>query len=165
MKRGALSLAVFAAVFGSLAADAEEQGPIPDTCPVTLPIKPLFTPPPPQEPKEPGSAMFWYGSDALFTQIYADGRWRGIKSPSGTRNKSFWYRNPSGWRDDYPYQLLVTAHRLDAPGEWKNPGPVNSAIMGEEWAMLLMLELPSRGCWEVRANYKSDYVAFVVWVD
>jgi hypothetical protein len=44
-------------------------------------------------------------------------------------------------------------------------GPVNNAIMGEGWAMLLMLELPSRGCWEVRANYKSDYVAFVVWVD
>jgi hypothetical protein len=163
VRRLALSFPILLAAVGCLAADAENPGPIPDSCPVTLPMKPL--PPPPQKPMEPGSAMFWYGNDALFTHISSDGRWRGIKSPTGTRNKSFWYRNPPDWHDDHPYQLLVTAHRLDAPGEWQNPGPVNNAIMGEEWAMLFMLELPSRGCWDVRANYKSDYVAFVVWAD
>ena len=42
---------------------------------------------------------------------------------------------------------------------------VTNAIMGKEVAMLLMLELPQRGCWQVTGNYKSDYLSFVVWVD
>jgi hypothetical protein len=55
-----------------------------------------------------------------------------------------------------------------ARGRWSTPEVfkrVNNAIMGEEWAMLTMVELPTRGCWEVSGNYKSDYLAFVVWVD
>lgn len=41
---------------------------------------------------------------------------------------------------------------------------VNNAIMGEEVAMLFMLELPP-GCWEVTGNYKSDSLSWVTWVD
>ena len=42
--------------------------------------------------------------------------------------------------------------------------PLN-AIMGHEVAMLLMLELPERGCWQVTGNYKSDHLSWVTWVD
>jgi hypothetical protein len=44
---------------------------------------------------------------------------------------------------------------------------VTNILVGEkeEVAMLLMLELPERGCWEVTGNYKSDSLSYVVWVD
>jgi hypothetical protein len=109
--------------------------------------------------------MFWHGTDGLFTHLYSDGRWRGIKAASGTRNKSFWYRKDAKWLDEYPYQLVVTFKRLDADGPMHTVPRVTNAIMGKEVAMLLMLELPTRGCWQVTGNYKSDYLTFVVWVN
>ena len=151
----------------SLNARSEDirQTPIPDTCPVTLPSEPRFSPPEPQKDFGPDSVMFWHGTDALFTHVYADGRWRGIKDASGTRNKSFWYRKDTKWKDEYPYQLVVTAKRLDAEGPMLTVPRVTNATMGKEVAMLIMLELPQRGCWQVTGNYKSDYLSFVVWVD
>jgi len=145
--------------------DDKSQTPIPDNCPVTLPTEPRFIPPAPQKDFGPNSGMFWHGTDALFTHIYSDGRWRGIKEATGTRNKSFWYRKDAKWIDEYPYQLVVTAKRLDVPGPMLTVPRVTNAIMGKEVAMLLMLELPQRGCWQVTGNYKSDYLSFVVWVD
>jgi hypothetical protein len=152
-------------------ARAEELPPVPHNCPVTLPVEPRYQPTPPYEALEPGAPMFWYGSDALFTHIPSDGRWRGSKSPSGTRNKSFWYRSTPDWRTDRPQpELHVTAQRIDAEAAAVSLPRVTTAVMGtreesERWAMLLMLELPTRGCWEVTGNYKSDSLSFVVWVD
>jgi hypothetical protein len=89
--------------------DAREQ-PIPHDCPVTIPIEPRYNPPPLHKAPEPGS-VFLHGSDALYTQLYSDGRWRGIKSPTGTRNKSAWFRKDAEWGNERPYQLVVTARR------------------------------------------------------
>jgi hypothetical protein len=145
---------------------ASDETPIPTDCPVTRSTpETRFTPPPPSQPAEATAAMFWYGSDALYTSLYSDGRWRGITSKAGTRNKSFWYRKDATWLEEHPYQLVVTAKQLDADGPVLTVPRVTNAIMGEEVAMLLMLELPKRGCWQVTANYKSDYLSFVTWVD
>jgi hypothetical protein len=145
--------------------EAEAQEPIPDDCPVTLPTEPRFIPPVPYKDDELGGGMFWYGTDALFTHIYSDGRWRGLTSAKGTRNKSFWYRKDAEWLEESPYQLVVTAKRIDADGPMITFPRVTNAIMSKEVAMLLMVELPERGCWQVTGNYKSDYLSFVVWVE
>jgi len=54
-----------------------------------------------------------------------------------------------------------------ASGRWRGITfpRVNNAIMGKEVAMLLMLELPERGCWQVTGNYKSDHLSWVTWID
>jgi hypothetical protein len=143
--------------------DAEAQKPIPDDCPVTIPVEPRYIPPPPHKAPESGS-MFLHGSDALYTQLYSDGRWHGLKSANGTRNKLFWYRKNAEWLEEFPYQLTVTAKRIDADEPMIAFPRVNNAVMGKEVAMLLALELRP-GCWEVTGNYKSDYLSFVVWVD
>ena len=59
----------------------------------------------------------------------------------------------------------MTAKRIDTDGPMITFPRVTNAIMGEEVAMLLMLELPERGCWQVTGNYKSDYLSWVTWVD
>jgi hypothetical protein len=89
MRNAVLVFASLALVtFDGRADDGMAQAPIPDDCPVTRPTDGEYTPPPPHEPDDLGEGIFLYGSDALFTQLYADGRWRGIKSSTGTRNKS-----------------------------------------------------------------------------
>lgn len=144
----------------------EKQTPISDSCPVTRSTpETRYTPPPPHEADKAGSPIFWFGSDALYVMLSSDGRWRGITSPTGTRNKSFWYRKDAQWREEFPYQLKVTAKRIDDDGPMIAFPRVNNAIMGKEVAMLLMLELPERGCWQVTGNYKSDYLSWVTWVD
>jgi hypothetical protein len=152
----------------SLNARSESAGklePIPDNCPVTLPSEPRFSPPAPHKDYKPDSGAFWHGSNALFVGLDSTGRWRGIKDAHGTRNKLFWYRKDAKWIDEYPYQLTVTAKRLDAAGPMLTVPRVTNAIMGKIEALLVMLQLPQRGCWEVTGNYKSDYLTFVVWVD
>lgn len=156
-----LLLAMFRAT-GAMAGD----GSIPNGCPVTrLAPEARFTPASPAHRKRSDDAMFWYGSDSLYTRLFSDGRWRGVASQTGVRNKSFWYRNEPDWMSERQPQLIVSATRLEAESPMVVFPRISHAIMGSEAAMLLMLELPGRGCWQVTANYKSDYVSFVTWVD
>jgi hypothetical protein len=148
----------------AFAADGKHS-PIPKNCPVTRSTpETRFTPPPPSKAFAPEGGLFWYGSDALYVALSSDGRWRGLASATGTRNKSFWYRKNPEWREEFPYQFKATAKRFDSDGPMLTFPNVNNAIMGEEVAMLFMLELP-RGCWEVTGNYKSDSLSWVTWVD
>jgi hypothetical protein len=41
---------------------------------------------------------------------------------------------------------------------------VTNAHEGKYSAMLLVLEIPTAGCWEITGNYRSEYVTMVVWV-
>jgi hypothetical protein len=159
---GAFALGSHQAVF----ADGNEKPSTPDTCPVTRSTpETRFTPPLPAQFQTSDDIMFWYGSDALYTQLRSDGRWLGIRSDTGVRNKSFWHRKGAKWLREYPYQLIVTIKQLDADGPMLTVPRVTNAIMGEEVAMLIMLELPKHGCWQVTGNYKGDYLSFVTWVD
>ena len=143
----------------------EKRTPIPDSCPVTRSTpQTRFRPPPPHEPFESGKPLFWFGSDALYVKLAADGRWQGITSSYGTRNKSFWYRKDAEWLEEFPYQFKVTAKRMDSDGPMLAFPNVNNAVRGKEVAMLLMPELPP-GCWQVTGNYKSDSLSWVTWVD
>lgn len=140
--------------------------PVPESCPVTRSApETRFTPPAPHTASKTGDPMFWFGSDALYVYLSADGRWRGETASTGTRNKSFWYRKDAEWREEFPYQFKATAKRLDTDGPMITFPNVHNAVMGKEVAMLFMLELPGRGCWQVTGNYKSDYLSWVTWVD
>jgi hypothetical protein len=166
MRRIALiAIALALVALHSLAVASEHESAIPNDCPVTLPSEPRFIPPAPHADTPADSGMFPIGTEALFTYINSDGRWRGITLSTGTRNKSFWYRKDSDWRDEYPYQLVITLQRLDADGPQVKSPRMTNAIMGEEYALLTMIELPTRGCWQITGNYKGDYLSFVVWND
>lgn len=141
-------------------AAAEGTTQVPDSCPVTRSTpETRFTPSLPAHAPASGETMFWYGSDSLYTSLFSDGRSR------GARHRSFWYRKNADWLNEDPYQLVVTAKQFNAAGPLLTFPRVTNAIMGKEVAMLLMLELPKPGCWQVTANYKDDYVSFVTWVD
>jgi hypothetical protein len=149
----------------SLAQTSVADETVPDSCPVTRPPYPPFVPPAPHPAKEAG--RFWLGTNALWTALDEDGIWRGIVSPHGTRNKFSWWRE--GWRFDTDTRanepgLIITARRLDGTAPEVRGPRVTNAHEGDRTAMLLILEIPTSGCWEITGNYRSEYVSMVVWV-
>jgi len=158
---------IFALMLGwSLSQPSIASDQVPSHCPVTKPPYPAFVPPPPARAKE--TLRFWLGTNALWTSLYEDGIWRGIVSPSGTRDKFWWWRE--GWEFDTDLRanepgLIITARRIDGDAPIvSKPRVTNAELGGKSWAMLLMLEIPTSGCWEITGNYRSEYVSMVVWV-
>jgi hypothetical protein len=116
---------------------------------------------------EPAPGNYWYGSLKLYTQIDDDGEvWAGLPhSALGYTQKTFW------WREGYrPSQepnpvVYVTGRRLDGPGTF-GFGPGTNASAGGDFgsAMLVGIDIPSTGCWELTATYYGETLSYVVWV-
>ena len=140
-----------------VAAKARQASP-PESCPVTRPPNPPFTPPPPYPPV-PGS-RFWYGTEALWTWLPADGTWQIL------RDKSFWWRVGYDWRTEQQPRLKVTGRRLDAPAPpFVDSGPATNGYRDDIGAfMLTMVDLATPGCWEITGEYAGTQLSFVVWV-
>lgn len=132
------------------------------SCPLTRP-DPGFTSP---DGYEPTRNHGWFGSNRLYTMINDGGEiWGGLPASAiGLTQKTFWWRigyRPS--QEPIP-PIYVTGKRLDGPGRLGfGPGTNASAEFGS--AMLVGIDLPSGGCWELSAHYGIDTLAIVVFVD
>jgi hypothetical protein len=167
-----LSIVIPAASSGRAVSAHNDTRAVPASCPVTLPSDPAFIPPDPYPTVPPGPG-FWHGTPGLWARLDSTGVWTGIPSHStlapneiSTRNKFFW------WTPDYrpigppDPRLKVEARRLDAPAPALPQPWVTNAHVPEwgGWTMLIMLDLPTLGCWEVKGTYGADTISFVVWV-
>ena len=80
--------------------------------------------------------------------------------------KTFWWSRNFGLVAGEGAPLIgVTGKRLDAPGSFAagNPGTNATADFGR--AMLVGIDIPAAGCWEIRARYKGAELAYVVLVE
>lgn len=147
---------------------------VPASCPVTLPSEPTFIPPGPYPKIPPGAPhSFWHGTSGLWTMLTSTGVYTAITSPSpgipngiAARNKVFWWSpgfHPIGTPDP---PLKIEARRLDGEAPVVKQPWVTNAHAPEfgGWTMLIMLDLPTVGCWEVTGSYGADIVNYVVWV-
>jgi hypothetical protein len=161
-----LSLVMPAASFAGSAVAA--------ACAVTLPSEPAFIPPGPYPKIPPGApGIFWHGTSGLWTMLRSNGVLTGmtVSSPARrgafvTREKVFWWSpgfHPIGTPDP---PLKIEGRRLDGEAPRLAQPWVTNASVPEwgGWTMLIMLELPTPGCWEVTGSYYGDSVTFVVWV-
>jgi hypothetical protein len=136
------------------------------TCAVTRP-DPIFVPPSPFLTVPPAAfASSWYGSAHLWTMLDRGGEvWEGwvAASPPVLPQKTFWWS--ADWRPGAEPEpaIIVVARRLDGQGSFTyGPGTNASADFGT--AMLVGIDIPSYGCWELTARYRRatlTYVAFV----
>jgi hypothetical protein len=152
---------------------ASSDSAVPASCPVTRPSEPAFVPPAPY-PGAPPSAphAFWHGAPGLWTMLSSTGVLRGMISASpsrpgafSTRDKVFWWSpgfHPIGTPDP---PLKIEGRRLDGEAPRLAQPWVTNAHVPDwgGWTMLIMLELPTEGCWEVTGTYYGNYVTFVVW--
>ena len=129
----------------------------PLSCPLTMPPDEVFVPPSPYTELAPFGAA-WFGADSLWTVL-----------PRGgvlyQTNKVFWWSVDWDSRRDPRPQLIVTARHLDSdrPAVWASRATnAHAADIGQ--AMLVGLELPYAGCWEVTGEYQGTTLSFVAWV-
>jgi hypothetical protein len=156
---------MFALLLGSPLAMDCARAQVPADCPVTRPPDPPFVPPQRHPPWE--RHRFWLGTNALWTSLDENGIWSGIAARTGVRNKFWWWRE--GWTPQADWEagvpgLIVTAHRLDGEAPAVRVGPATNGKLDTGWAMLVMLELPTEGCWEVTGTYLSESLSMVVYV-
>jgi hypothetical protein len=141
---------------------ATQPSAAPASCPTTRPPDPPFVPPTP--PSGEGDKV-WYGTTELWTWLNADGTWEMAHDEHGLFDKSFWWRQGYDWRTETTPALRVTGRRLDAAAPAVT---VSDATNGFEPSMgafmLLGLELPAGGCWELTGHYHGRSLRFVVWV-
>jgi hypothetical protein len=143
------------------------RSPAPASCRTTRPPDPPFAPPAPYSPTPPSVVddQFWYGSNELWTALDADGIWPMPKRNGALFDKSFWWRQRYDGQAETTPRLWVTGRRLDAPAPAvTSSGATNGYedFMGA--FMLVGLELPAGGCWELTGHYAGRSLRFVVWV-
>ena len=121
-------------------------------CPVTLPSSsPVEVP-----HGISGGSRAWFGSEALAVLIPVDGRWMGM-GPGKKFGDKFWV-----WRRGYDAKsetqpaLSFTGVKLndgDKPQRMQIDRATNA--FGDGWSsMLVGMEFPTAGCWQVTANYR-----------
>ena len=103
----------------------------------------------------------WVGTKALAARVPDRGYWTGMGSKSRFRDKWWWWREGySATVENYP-DLKITGRRLDG-GQEVLEQPFVTNAMGKGWDMILvLLEFPTAGCWEVYATYKDQSLRFM----
>src|SRR4029079_18745029 len=136
-------------------------------CEVTRP-DPVFVPPNAFLRTPPTNyASDWYGSEPLWTMLAYGGEvWQGwvAATPPVLPQKTFWWS--ADWKpaDEPEPTIIVTGRRLDGPGAFTfGPGTIASPDFGT--AMLVGIDIPSYGCWELTARYRLATLSYVVAVN
>lgn len=137
------------------------------TCPVTKPAPPFTAPPP--APASPPARYdeIWYGTRHLWTMLPPGGQvWTAGSLPhdsQGIGQKMFWWS--ADWNlDSEPAPVItVSGVRLDGGGTFGVAGGTN-AIADFGAAMLVGVEFPFAGCWQVTAKYRNTSLTYVLWL-
>jgi len=138
---------------------------VPETCPVTKAADHPFIPPWPY-PKVPYPGGSWFGTDRLWISPPEDGTWRGLGHYTPTdptfRQKMQWWRQGYDYHTEPKPNLKVTGKRLDAPAPPLMAEANN--VVGPPPSMMVGMNFPTLGCWEITGHYEDDELTFVVWL-
>lgn len=135
-------------------------------CPVTRPPERPFTPPDTGSPNVLDEAYFWYGSNALWTQLPRDGVWRDLPhNERGFTQKIFFSRDGYNWTEEPLPALTISGRRLDdADITFEELEATNGYHHDVGSFMLIGVDVPTAGCWQITGHYQGHDLAFVVWV-
>jgi hypothetical protein len=133
-------------------------------CPITRPPDPPFAPPAPPAPTSPSTrgGQFWYGTPALWTSLQRNGNWSALPYHDGAyTQKVFWWSQGYDWRSP----LTVTGRRTDGPAAPLRASTATNASADDIGASILVgVEFPEAGCWEITGHLRAATLTFVVWV-
>ena len=135
---------------------ADDSGIIAANCPITVGQAP---------DDQAWKDLFSYGSDVLAVKLYVDGWWRGFGAERNYRGRTWWSSEGyNGLADPVP-PLSVSGRRLDAHSEPAVTFVTNATDADyRSWAMIVMIEFPSAGCWELTGEYGGQTLTYVVLV-
>ena len=137
-----------------------------EACTVTRP-NPSFNAPAPYPASPPDDRYAWFGTPQLWTMLELDGEvWDAGNASFPVAIKMFWWSsNWAGMREEQEPAIIVVATRLDGPGTVTTDHATNAAAdsLGGE-AMLVGIEFPTPGCWQLTAQYGDAVLSYVVWI-
>ena len=136
------------------------------SCRTTASTNPArFVPPSPYDsPTEPRGAV-WYGTPRLWTQLPLDGSLGSGFIDGVYRSKMFFWREGYNSYAEPNPAIVVTARRLDANDRTvtvRTASHARAADIGQ--AMVMLVDVPSTGCWQFTAQYAAATLTFVVSV-
>ena len=146
-------LLLAAALVWAVSAEAQDAA----DCPKTVASPDLLGKPFP-------SSDHWYGSETLAVILRPGGNWRGMGPNHNFRDKLFWWS--LGFEPGMESNLEVSARKLDDPSaqaDISRSTNAHSPSLGG-WTMLVAVEFPSTGCWEITGRYLGQTLSFVVEV-
>jgi hypothetical protein len=133
-------------------------------CPVTKPDRSFVPPSPYPHDPTPGDQKVWYGTERLWTMLNKDGEtWgRMINAPRTISVKLFWWS--TAWSPDAEPQpdISVVGKQLDGPGAFTVGSPATNATADFGTAMLVGVDVPTPGCWQITGTYRGTSLSYVV---
>lgn len=133
-----------------------------EDCPVTQAPQPAFVP---QTGFAPEEDQFWFGSDLFWTELPASGTWSALpKSNQGFTQKIFWWSKEYVQDAEYQPAITVSGRRLDGKSPalvFSKPSTGNS---DRDTFMVVGVEIPVEGCWQITGTYKNETLTFTVLV-
>lgn len=132
-------------------------------CPVTLRPERAFIPPYPYLVRPPDPVAFWYGTSALWTQLWAPPPWTPWKAQQPVRM----YWASASKADDAQPALVVTLNLLDSEGPTQQlvAAPEAIAYTPKRFGMIASVTFPSAGCWQVTGEYRGKKLKYVVQIE
>ena len=150
------------------ASPTEQASPIETAfaCRLTRPDPP-FVPPAPfmsEPPAYYGSA--WFGRADLWTMLSFGGEdWHDLPhNPEGLTQKTFWWSADWPFRKELEPAITVVGRRLDGAGQFSAGDPGTNASADFGTAMLVGVDVPTAGCWQITATYRGAELSYVVRV-
>lgn len=138
---------------------------VPGSCPVTL--HPNVAPLASQTAalSLPGF-LVPYGQPELWTTIPRSGSWSSSTSTTGGRFiRTFWYSDRWSIADEPSPSISVSAGRLGGGDSVTGSAAVNARSRELGDSMIVSLDLPSGGCWQITATYRDQSLSYAVWID
>jgi len=163
-----LLCAVVMSSSAGLAAGAGADKQPPAACVITRPPNPPFVPPLRNLSNMLRSDQVWYGTESLWTYLDVSGRWGNIdESKGGYSTKLIYWRRGFDWRKEPEPELIVTARRLDRKTPIVTVEHANAVFVTGPLpaAMMTGLDIPTAGCWEIKAQYHDQTLSFTVSVE
>jgi hypothetical protein len=136
-------------------------------CPVTAPPNPPFVAPAPHTPIPSDLSEFWFGTDDLWTVLRTNGLWHALPhNAQGYRQKIFLWSKDYKWTPQPQPSPRISGRRLDgdAPPFVREQGTSSPSVDGAP-AMIMGIDVPATGCWEITSLYRGHELKFVVAVE
>jgi len=80
--------------------------------------------------------------------------------------KLFWWRTGYNWKTETQPTLKVTGRRLDGMAPPLQASDASNGYREQDWKsfMVVGIDIPTPGCWEITGHYEGRELSFVVWV-
>ena len=103
----------------------------------------------------------WVGDHKLAAMVPDSGAWTGMGPEHHYFDKWWWWREGYRAQDENEPELTITAKRLDGKAPEVVISDATNAF-GKDWhRMLVGMEFPTAGCWEVIGQYHGHELRFV----